>query len=120
MLNINEVRLIGRLGTDPEIIKYGKKDNKKLLKLSVGTNDFQDNVSWHNVIVFGEKQIDFINEHAKKGSSLYIEGQISYKVKDEVKYTSIVVSQYHNLILLDSKNPDTRKDVDDEYDDIPF
>ncbi len=117
MININEVRLIGRLGTDPEIIKYGKDNEKELLKLSVGTNDFQDNVSWHNVIVFGEKQIDFINEHAKKGSALYIEGQISYKVKDDVKYTSIVVSQYHNLILLDSKNQDTSNELDD---DIPF
>ncbi len=117
MLNINEVRLIGRLGTDPEIIKYGKKDKKKLLKLSVGTNDFQDNVSWHNVVVFGEKQIAFINEHAKKGSSLYVEGQITYKVKDNVKYTSICVSQYHNLILLDSKNQDKSNELDD---DIPF
>ncbi len=120
MLNINEVRLIGRLGTDPEIIKYGKDNEKELLKLSVGTNDYQDNVSWHNVIVFGEQQIAFINEHAKKGSSLYVEGQIIYKVKDSVKYTSICVSQYHNLILLDSKNPDTRKEVEDESDDIPF
>ncbi len=117
MLNINEVRLIGRLGTDPEIIKYGKDNEKELLKLSVGTNDYQDNVSWHNVIVFGEKQIDFIKENAKKGSALYIEGQITYKVKDTVKYTSICVSQYHNLILLDSKNPDTRNELDD---DIPF
>ncbi len=117
MLNINEVRLIGRLGTDPEIIKYGKDNEKELLKLSVGTNDFQDNVSWHNVIVFGEKQIDFIKEHAKKGSALYIEGQITYKVKENVKYTSICVSQYHNIILLDSKNQDTSNELDD---DIPF
>ncbi len=117
MLNINEVRLIGRLGTDPEIIKYGKDNEKELLKLSVGTNDYQDNVSWHNVIVFGEKQIDFIKENAKKGSSLYVEGQITYKVKDSVKYTSICVSQYHNLILLDSKNQDKSNELDD---DIPF
>ncbi len=117
MLNINEVRLIGRLGTEPEIIKYGKDNEKELLKLSVGTNDFQDNVSWHNVVVFGEQQIAFINKHAKKGSSLYVEGQITYKVKDSVKYTSICVSQYHNLILLDSRNPDTSNELDD---DIPF
>ncbi len=117
MLNINEVRLIGRLGTDPEIIKYGKDNEKELLKLSVGTNDFQDNVSWHNVVVFGEQQIAFINKHAKKGTSLYVEGQITYKVKDNVKYTSICVSQYHNIILLDSKNQDTSNELDD---DIPF
>ena len=38
MLNVNKVTLIGRLGADPEIIEYG--EDKKLLKLSVGTNDF--------------------------------------------------------------------------------
>ncbi len=123
MLNINEVRLIGRLGVDPEIIKFGKYNEKGLLKLSVGTNDYQDNVSWHHVVVFGEKQIAFINEHAKKGSTVYVEGQITYRVKDNVKYTTICVSQYHNIILLDSKNQDTQnvpEDDDNDDDDIPF
>ncbi len=118
MLNVNEVRLIGRLGTDPEIIKYG--EDKQLLKLSLGTNDFNKNVHWHNIIVFGEKQIEFINKHAKKGSSLYVEGELTYKVKDEVKYASVLVSQFHNIILLDSKTKDTTTDQDDDYDDIPF
>ncbi len=122
MLNVNEVRLIGHLGTDPEIIKYGEG---QLLKLSLGTNDFKKNVHWHNIIVFGEKQIEFINNHAKKGSSLYVEGELTYKVKDQVKYTSVVVSQYHNIILLDTKTTDTETkdtttDQDDDYDDIPF
>ena len=116
MLNVNEVRLIGRLGTDPEIIEYDK--DKKLLKLSLGTNDFNKKVQWHNVVVFGEKQIEFINEHAKKGSSLYVEGELTYKVKDSVKYASVLTSQFHNIILLDGKNPETDADVD--YDDIPF
>ncbi len=117
MLNVNEVRLIGRLGIDPEIIEYGK--DKKLLKLTLGTNDFNKKVHWHNVVVFGEKQIEFINEHAKKGSSLYVEGELTYKVKDGIKYSSVLTSQFHNIILLDSKNPETdADDVDD--DDIPF
>ncbi len=114
MLNVNEVRLIGRLGTDPEIVEYDK--DKKLLKLSLGTNDFAKNVHWHNVIVFGDKQIEFINEHAKKGSSLYVEGELTYKVKDSVKYASVLTTQFHNIILLDSKNPDTMSELDD----IPF
>ena len=119
MLNVNEVRLIGRLGTDPEIVEYG--DDKKLLKLSLGTNDFSKKVHWHNVVVFGEKQIEFINAHAEKGSSLYVEGELTYKVKDNVKYASVLVSQFHNIILLDSKNTET-SDKSDDYsdDDIPF
>ncbi len=117
MLNVNEVRLIGRLGTDPRLIEYAEG---QLLKLSLGTNDFKKNVHWHNIIVFGEKQIEFINKHAKKGSSLYVEGELTYKVKDEVKYTSVLVSQFHNIILLDSKTQDTTTDQDDDYDDIPF
>ncbi len=115
MLNVNEVRLIGRLGADPELIEYGD-ESKKLLKLSLGTNDFAKKVHWHNVVVFGEKQVDFINEHAKKGSSLYVEGELTYKVKDKVKYSSVLVTPLHNIILLDSKNPDTMSEIDD----IPF
>ncbi len=112
MLNVNEVRLIGRLGADPELIKYGD-DGKKLLKLSLGTNDFAKKVNWHNVVVFGEKQIEFISEHAKKGSSLYVEGELTYKVKDGVKYASVLTTQFHNIILLDNKNPDTTEDIID-------
>ena len=110
MLNVNEVRLIGRLGADPELIEYGD-EGKKLLKLSLGTNDFSKKVNWHNIVVFGEKQIEFINEHAKKASSLYVEGELTYKVKDGVKYASILVTQFHNIILLDGKNPDTTDDA---------
>ena len=115
MLNVNEVRLIGRLGADPELIEYGD-EGKKLLKLSLGTNDFSKKVNWHNIVVFGEKQIEFINEHAKKGSSLYVEGELTYKVKDNVKYASVLATQFHNIILLDSKNPE----IGEEVDDIPF
>lgn len=115
MLNVNEVRLIGRLGADPELIEYGD-EGKKLLKLSLGTNDFNKNVNWHNVVVFGEKQIEFISKYAKKASSLYVEGELTYKVKDKVKYASVLTTQFHNIILLDSKNPDTMSEIDD----IPF
>ncbi len=115
MINVNEVRLIGRLGADPELIEYGDGE-KKLLKLSVGTNDFSKKVNWHNVVVFGEKQMEFINEYAKKGSSLYVEGELTYKVKDGVKYASVLTTQFHNIILLDGKNPDTTEDIID----VPF
>lgn len=115
MLNVNEVRLIGRLGADPELIKYGD-EGKQLLKLSIGTNDFAKKVHWHNVVVFGEKQIEFINKYAKKASSLYVEGELTYKVNDGVKYASVLVTQFHNIILLDSKNPDTLEELED----IPY
>ncbi len=119
MLNVNKVTLIGRLGADPEIIEYDK--DKKLLKLSLGTNDFKKNVHWHNVVVFGDKQIDFIKEHAKKGSSLYVEGELTYKVKDNVKYASVLVSQFHYVILL-GENAEKSDKLDNDYndDDIPF
>ncbi len=119
MLNVNKVTLIGRLGADPEIIEYG--EDKKLLKLSVGTNDFAKKVHWHNVVVFGEKQIEFISEHAKKGSSLYVEGELTYKVKDKVKYASVLVSKFHNIILL-GENAEKSDKLDNDYnfDDVPF
>ena len=66
---------------------------------------------WHRVVIFNEGLVNVVQQYVKKGSNLYIEGQLSTrKWKDEStgqdKYSTEVVLQGYNssLTMLDSKN----------------
>ena len=70
----------------------------------------KENTSWHNIVVFNEGLVDVIEKYIKKGSKIYVEGELStrkYQDKDgNDKYTTEVVLQGYNstLTMLDSRN----------------
>lgn len=119
MSSLNQVILIGHLGKDPEI--RDTKNNKELAFFSLATSKNWKNKStgereskteWHNIAVFNEQLVGVIKSYVKKGSKIYLEGELQtskYTDKNgEERYQTKVVLDYGAKILLldnkDSKN----------------
>mgnify|MGYP000492316710 FL=1 len=146
--SLNKVLLIGRLGADPEIKQMVNGKNVARLSLATSqswkdknTGEKKQKTEWHRVVIFNEGLINVVQQYLKKGSQVYIEGQLSTrKWKDEQsgldKYSTEVVIQGYNSSLtmlggrgglennvqnIDSSTKDepstTSSDLDDE---IPF
>lgn len=92
MASVNEVRLIGNLGGDPDL--RSTQGGQAVATLSVATNRaWQDDagkkheeVTWHRVVVWG-KQARRIAEFCKKGDPVYVDGRLqtrSYEDKEGV------------------------------------
>src|SRR5690554_2921867 len=99
----NSVRLVGFLGNDPEIKKYG--DNKSLARVSIATNERYKNkdeewvsdTQWHNLVMWGRQAV-FAEKSLEKGTEIAIEGRLvnrSYLDKDGITryYTEVVVNE---------------------------
>ncbi len=80
--SVNKVILVGRLGKDPET-RFMPNGNA-VTNFSIATSeqwkdretgDKQEATEWHNVVAYG-KIAEIISEHANKGMSMYIEGQL--------------------------------------------
>ena len=115
--SVNKVILLGNLGRDPEI--RSMQSGKKMASFSIATSkrwkdrntqEQKENTSWHNIVVFNEGLVDVIEKYVKKGSKIYVEGELStrkYQDKDgNDRYTTEVVLQGYNsnLTMLDSRN----------------
>ena len=114
--SLNKVTLIGNLGKDPEI--RSTNDGREIASFSLATSESwkdkssgekKEKTEWHNIVVFSEGLVRFIKSYVKKGSKIYIEGQLQTRKwtdKDNNdRYTTEIVLQNYNsaLILLDSK-----------------
>jgi single-strand DNA-binding protein len=117
--SVNKVILLGRLGGDPET--RVSQDGKKIAKFSLATseswkdkntNEKKEKTEWHRIVIFSPGLAEIAEKYLKKGSLIYIEGQIQYgKYTDQAgieKYTTDVVLQGFNstLTMLDSKSDD--------------
>ena len=115
--SVNKVILLGNLGRDPEIRSL--QSGSKMATFSIATSkrwkdkntqEQKDKTSWHNIVVFGDGLVDIIEKYVKKGSKIYIEGELqTRKWQDQDgndRYTTEVVLQGYNsnLTLLDSRN----------------
>jgi len=115
--SVNKVILLGNLGRDPDI--RSMQSGKKMASFSIATSkrwkdrntqEQKENTSWHNIVVFNEGLVDVIEKYVKKGSKIYVEGELStrkYQDKDgNDRYTTEVVLQGYNsnLTMLDSRN----------------
>lgn len=111
---LNKAMLIGNVGKDPEISTYG--DGNNVARLSLATSEKRTDkttgavtnvTQWHNVVAFG-KLAEIIEKYVKKGSKLYVEGQIRYEDytdKEGVKKTFTRI--YADVVrMLDSKRDD--------------
>jgi len=110
MSSVNKVILLGNLGRDPEI--RSMQSGKKMASFSIATSkrwkdrntqEQKENTSWHNIVVFNEGLVDVIEKYLKKGSKIYVEGELStrkYQDKDgNDRYTTEVVLQGYNSTL---------------------
>lgn len=114
--SVNKVILIGNLGRDPEVRRMNSGDS--VVNFSVATTEsWRDKASgerkerteWHNVVVFNENLGKIAEQYLKKGSKVYIEGQLQtreYTDKDgnQRKSTEVVLQRFRGeLTLLDSR-----------------
>ena len=109
--SLNKVLLIGRLGGDPEIKQMVNGKNVARLSLATSQNwkdkntgEKKQKTEWHRVVIFNEGLVNVVQQYLKKGSQVYIEGQLSTrKWKDEQsgqdKYSTEVVIQGYNSSL---------------------
>ena len=108
--SVNKVILVGNLGKDPEV--RHTQDGKPIVNLSIATSEtWRDRTSgerkekteWHRVVIFSEGLAKIAEQYLKKGSTVYIEGQLQtrkYTDKDGVeKYSTDVVLQGFNSVL---------------------
>jgi single-strand DNA-binding protein len=100
--SVNKVILIGNLGRDPEIRSFQNGGRVASFSLATSeswkdktTGEKKERTEWHRVSVLNDKLIDVVERYIKKGSKLYVEGQMEtrkYTDKDgQEKYTTEVV-----------------------------
>ncbi len=115
--SVNKVILLGRLGKDPEI--RSMQSGKRVANFGLATSkrwkdretqEQKESTTWHNVVVFNEGLVGIIEQYVKKGSQIYVEGELQtrkWQDKDgNDRYTTEVILQPYNsnLTLLGSRN----------------
>ncbi|MBI4723866.1 MAG: single-stranded DNA-binding protein [Rhodomicrobium sp.] len=115
--SVNKVILIGNLGADPEV--RHTQDGRAICNLRLATTESwrdkqsgerREKTEWHSVVIFNEQLGKIAQQYLKKGSKVYIEGQLqTRKWQDNSghdRYTTEVVLQNYagQLTMLDGRN----------------
>jgi single-strand DNA-binding protein len=127
MAGVNKVILVGNLGDDPE--SRSLNNGGEVVNLRVATSESwkdkdgqrQERTEWHRVVIFNENLGRVAKSYLKKGSKVYLEGQIqTRKWQDnsgQDKYSTEVVLQRFRgeLVLLDSRGGGGGGDYGESY-----
>lgn len=124
MSSVNKVILVGNLGRDPEV--RHTQDGKPIVNLSIATSESwrdrnsgerKEKTEWHRVVIFNEALAKVAEQYLKKGSTVYIEGQLqTRKYTDQSgaeKYSTEVVLQKFRgeLVMLGGKGDTAANDA---------
>ena len=114
--SVNKVILVGNLGRDPEI--RSTQDGVRIANLSLATSENwrdkntgerREKTEWHRVVIFNERLVEVAEKYLRKGSKIYIEGQLqTRKWQDQSgadRYsTEVVLNRFRGeLTMLDSR-----------------
>lgn len=114
--SVNKVILIGNLGADPEV--RHTQDGRAICNLRLATTEGwrdkqsgekREKTEWHSVVIFNEQLGKIAQQFLKKGSKVYIEGQLqTRKWQDnsgQDRYTTEIVLQNYSgqLTMLDGR-----------------
>ncbi|MEK0163350.1 single-stranded DNA-binding protein [Phaeobacter sp. JH20_36] len=115
--SVNKVILIGNLGRDPEVRSFqngGKVCNLRIATSETwkdrNTGERREKTEWHSVAIFSEGLVRVAEQYLRKGSKVYIEGQLqTRKWQDQSgqdRYSTEVVLQGigGTLTMLDGRN----------------
>jgi single-strand DNA-binding protein len=115
--SVNKVILVGNLGRDPEVRSFA--NGGKVCNLRIATSETwrdkqsgerKERTEWHSVAIFSEPLAKIAEQYLKKGSKVYIEGQLeTRKWQDQSgadRYsTEVVLRPYRGeLTLLDGRS----------------
>ena len=114
--SVNKVIIIGNLGRDPEVRNFS--NGGKVCNLRIATSETwrdknsgerKERTEWHSVAIFSEPLVRVAEQYLKKGSKVYIEGQLeTRKWQDQSgqdRYsTEVVLRPYRSeLTMLDGR-----------------
>ena len=114
--SVNKVILVGNLGRDPEIRSL--QDGNRVCNLSLATSENwrdkntgerREKTEWHRVVVFNDRLVDVIEKFLRKGSKIYVEGQLQTRKwtdqQGQERYsTEVVLQRYRGeLTMLDGR-----------------
>ena len=115
--SVNKVILIGNLGRDPEVRNFpngGKVCNLRIATSETwkdrNTGERKERTEWHSVAIFSEPLVRIAEQYLRKGSTIYIEGQLeTRKWQDQSgadRYsTEVVLRPYTStLTMLGGRN----------------
>ena len=124
--SVNKVTLVGNLGRDPEI--RAMQNGDKIVQISIATSDRwkdkstgeqKERTEWHRVVIFNEALGKIAEQYLKKGSTVYIEGQLQTRKwtdqqSGQEKYTTeVVLQRYRGELTLLGSRPDNQ--LNNEY-----
>ncbi len=112
---MNKVQLIGHLGKDPEV--RAMQSGGQVCNFTLATSERwtdktsgekKERTEWHRIVIFDTNLISIAERFLKKGSQVYLEGQIETRKWDDKgqdRYTTeIVLRQFAGEIeLLDKR-----------------
>lgn len=114
--SVNKVILVGNLGKDPVVRSMGSGERVASFSLATSeswrdknSGERKEKTEWHNISVFNENIVKVVENYLKKGSKVYIEGQLqSRKYTDnqgvEKYMTEVVVNRFKGeLTMLDGR-----------------
>jgi single-strand DNA-binding protein len=114
--SVNKVILVGNLGADPEVRRLGSGEPVVNLRIATSetwrdkaTGERREKTEWHTVVIFNENIAKVAEQYLKKGSKVYIEGQLqTRKWQDKTgadRYsTEIVLQRYRGeMTILESR-----------------
>ncbi|PKP73119.1 MAG: single-stranded DNA-binding protein [Alphaproteobacteria bacterium HGW-Alphaproteobacteria-6] len=114
--SVNKVILVGNLGRDPEVRSF--PSGGKVCNLRIATSETwrdkqsgerREKTEWHSVAIFSEPLVRIAEQYLKKGSKVYLEGQLeTRKWQDQSgadRYTTEVVLRPYRgeMTLLDGR-----------------
>ncbi|MDB5709784.1 MAG: single-stranded DNA-binding protein [Sphingomonas bacterium] len=108
--SVNKVILIGNLGRDPESRAF--QNGGKVVNLRIATSENwkdrntgerKEKTEWHSVAIFNEGLANVAEKYLRKGSKVYIEGQLQTRkwqdAQGQDKYSTEIVLQGFNSVL---------------------
>jgi single-strand DNA-binding protein len=125
--SVNKVILVGNLGRDPEVRRLNSGEPVVNLRIATSeswkdkaSGERKEKTEWHSVVIFNENLARVAEQYLKKGSKVYLEGQLqTRKWQDQQgveKYSTEVVLQRFRgeLTILDSRGGGASEHGDEE------
>jgi single-strand DNA-binding protein len=126
-MSVNKVILVGNLGRDPEVRRLNSGEPVVNLRIATSeswkdkqSGERKERTEWHSVVIFNENLARIAEQYLKKGSKVYVEGQLQTRKwqdqQGQERYTTEVVLQRFRgeLTLLDGRGGGGAGDYEEE------
>jgi len=114
--SVNKVILVGNLGKDPEVRRLNSGEPVVSLRIATSeswrdknSGERKERTEWHDVVIFNENLGRVAEQFLKKGSKVYVEGQLQNREWQDQqgnkrRTTEVVLQRFRGeLTLLDAR-----------------